>query len=409
VESHGLAEGLPSTDCQATLVEPDGTVWAATPAGAALRLPGGPVWQPVTTADGLPGDDVRAVHGSWSAPLAFPVAGGGDRDPFAVVDDADRIWLAWAELEDPGSSSDAWLLHARRFAWPGPGWSAPLTLTAAPAAGRATDRDPNVVPRTGGGARLFLRSDRSGGPRLWSADISATDAVSGLAPITEGEASDSAPAAITLSEGGEALLFRSDRSVPLARLGGAVPAQNGSGQESRRAPNEASARRFSGSITVSLPDLDRNRSRRRFEDLLSYTPQKPRASAEAPLEPDELYTRGTIGLYVERGPAGRPLTGEDADRLRQLLDRFLPVNLRAVIVLRPSPALLEHVFGPGHELADSFEDSYPFAEVYSGPTDTTAAGLPDWLLFVTTDGASVTADPGDLTTLRRRSWWPPPL
>jgi len=411
VRSHGLADGLPSLDCRGVLVAPDGAVWVATAAGAARRAAGAAGWVPVTTAQGLPANDVRALHGPWSTALEFAPAGAGDRDPFVTFDDTDRLWLAWSELQQPADRSDTWLLRARRFAWPGPAWSATLALTAVPPPpdDRATDREPCVVPLSGGGARLFLRSDRSGGPRLWTADVSAADAVSVLAPITEGEAGDSAPTAISVA-GTVALVFRSDRSVPLARLGGGVPAgdDDAFSRFSRRAPAEASVRRFAGAATAALNDLDRNRSRRRFEDLLSYTPQKPRGPAEVPLEPDELYTRGTIGLYVERGPAGLPLTAADADRLRQLLDRFLPANLRAVIVLRPSPALLEEVFGPG-QLSDSFSDVYPFADVYAGVIDSTAAVLPDWRLFLTVDGASVTADPGDLTTLRRRSWWPPPL
>jgi hypothetical protein len=267
----------------------------------------------------------------------------------------------------------------------------------------ASDREPSTLPTAGGGARITFRSDRSGGHRIWSVTLDAADLAGAPVVETTGPASDHDPTTARTSAGDRWLLYRSDRNVALARLGANV-ATSGTSEPSRRAPTEASIRRFSGSTTVWVDDLTRNAERRRFGDLAAYTPQKPRASGETPLSPDELYTRGTIGLYVERGLAGRPLTAADADRLRHILARFLPVNLRAVIILRPSPALLEQMF----PVSDMFLDQYPFLEVYGGPSDTSDAALPNWLLFLSTDASSITVDPGTLTTLRRRSWSPAP-
>jgi hypothetical protein len=225
--------------------------------------------------------------------------------------------------------------------------------------------------------------------------------------VTTEDAGDFSPTAVRWPDGTDWLLFASDRSVPLGRLGGGIPRLEGPGDESRRAADEASLRRYAGSTTVSLTDVQRNSGRRQFRDLLTYTPQKPGGLREGRLTPDEIYTRGTIALYVERGPGGKPLSLSDAARLRQLLDRFMPVNLRAVIVLRPTDVLLERVFPPGP--ADGFTDIYPIVEVYIGPVDSTGVELPDWLLFMSTDAGSLTADPGDLTTLRRRTFQPTPL
>lgn len=173
---------------------------------------------------------------------------------------------------------------------------------------------------------------------------------------------------------------------------------------SRRAPEEASVRRFAGSVTAIPGDLDRNRGRGRFGDLGNYTPQQPGGGR---LSADEVYTPATIGLYVDRGPAGRPLARRDADRLRQLLERFLPVNLRAVIVLR-STELEEVVFPPGQDgLTDAYRDSYPFAEVLPSVEEGTAVTLHGWQVFLAGDGGSVAVDPDNPVTLRRRVWWPP--
>jgi hypothetical protein len=225
--------------------------------------------------------------------------------------------------------------------------------------------------------------------------------------VTPGEAVDAEPALVAPAGGDRLLLFRSDRNVALSRLGGGIPGVDAS-DASRRAGDEASVRRFAGTTTVSLSDLDRNRERGRFGDLLTYTPQKPGGAREPALGPDELYTRGTIGLYVERQAAGPPLTAAGAERLRELLQRLLPANMRAVIILQPSGLLLESVFPSPHPLADAYMDDYPFIEDVGGVGETTRAALPDWHQLLASRTTSVTVDPRDLTSLRGRTWRPPP-
>ena len=401
----GIADGLPSADCRAVLVAADGTIWAATAAGAAWRSPDR-VWRRVTTADGLPSDDVRGLHGPWSAPLEFAPAGGGERDPFVTVDATGRVWLAYSELRGIGDAGDTWLLRARRLESASAAWSPPIELTTIDAGDRVTDRHPHLVTLPGGGARTYFDSDRRGGAQLWSVDLSGGDVAGQPVQITAGGAFDTHPTIVASAP--PVLLFRSDRSVPLARLGVGIPGVV-SPTMSRRTPDEASVRRFAGTVTASPGHLERNREHRQFDDLLSYTPQKPRGPSAAPAAAsDELYTRGTIGLYVERGPIGRPLSAADADRLRQLLRSFLPANLRAVIVLQASTAQLEDVFDRAHPLQDAFADDFPFVETVGLVGEATAVALPDWQLLRATDRAGLTVDPRQPTTLRRRTWHPDP-
>jgi hypothetical protein len=128
---------------------------------------------------------------------------------------------------------------------------------------------------------------------------------------------------------------------------------------------------------------------------------------EPPLTPSEFYTRGTLALYVTRGRFGQPLTTGNAARLRQLLAEFLPINLRAVIVLTPELAI-EFVYGAGVDLSDSYVDDYPFVDTLNGPADTWAATLPDWAVLLSNNLLSLSADPANLISLRRRTFFPPP-
>lgn len=393
---HSTADGLPSNDVKAVTVTPDGVLWAGTPAGLGRRGTAGD-WRPVTTANGLVGNEVRAIHGPWSAPLRFPRTGVAERDPH-IVSDFGRTWLAWSQApEGPSDATDRRRLRLTRFDWSSQAWSAPTDVTDG-----ATDTEPAIAPDLVGGARLHFRSNRGGGPGLYTVDVSTAGTVTTPAAVLTGPAADTNPALVTLPDATQWLLFRSDRNVALGRLGGGVPGETGA-DESRRAPEEAAIRRFAGAITAVPGDLDRNRGRGHFGDLLSYTPQRPDGGQ---LAPDELYTPGTIGLYVERGSSGRPLVRRDADRLKQLLQRFLPVNLRAVVVLR-SGELEEIVFPPGHELTDAYRDKVPLAERYQGLTDETAIVARGWQVFLSTDADSRTADATHPTTLRRRMWWPP--
>ncbi|WP_432949922.1 hypothetical protein ACQPXM_17735 [Kribbella sp. CA-253562] len=393
-ELYTVADGLPGNDCRTVLVTPDGVIHAGTSAGLGVRDKAG--WHTLTTADGLIGDDVRDLHGPWSAPQWFADAGAGEQDP-QLVRDGNRLWLASSHLVAVADPSGRRKIRIRRFDWPGPAWTDPTDLTN----GSAADREPAVAPRGANGARVYFRSDRGGGADLFSADIDTAGAVTAPAPVLGGPAADTDPTSVGMPDGSTWLLFRSDRNIAFGRLGGDVA---GSGT-SRHAADEASVRRFAGSVTVTPNDLDRNRGRRQFGDLLSYTPQRPDGT---PPGPDELYTPNTLGLYVERGPAGRPLVARDAERLRQLLIRFLPVNRRAIVVLR-SAQLDEEVFGPGQPLGDSYRDEYPFAE-YLTVVDASSVSAPGWRVFRFADPASRTSVPSTPTTPSaqpNRSWWPP--
>ncbi len=224
-------------------------------------------------------------------------------------------------------------------------------------------------------------------------------------------AADSAPAPLLLSNGTLALFYRSDASISLAQvaIGGALSQNTSMGKNigswsSVRVPDAGSLRHFAGATSPVRAELLRNGQRGLWGDLLTYTPQRPMGDA---LLEEEYYTRNTLGFYISQGKSDQPLTGQNAERLRQLLQGFMPINMRAVLILTP---LLdrEYVYPAGADIGEAYQDQYPFVEHHTGLNDSTAATLPDQVQLLSNTKADVSANPADLKTLHFRTYAPPP-
>lgn len=267
---------------------------------------------------------------TWSA--AELRASGGAREPHATLDATGRIWLVWSQLV---GLNNTWELRAAVFT-PGTNtWSAEAQVLK-PLAGRSADREPALLRLSDGPLRLFFRSDREGGNDLWSLTIDPTQAnptswVSvAAASLGAGQASDHSPAPLLILKQ-PWLIFRSDRSVDLARAAPAVVAASGG-----LAAVSGMLRRYAGTTSVILADKARNDRRRQWDDLNAYTHNRPLGSRrEGALRDDEWYSRGTIGVFVSGVSLADPAQQQQVVRMRQFLPRFLPLNMRAVIILPP--------------------------------------------------------------------------
>jgi hypothetical protein len=392
--------GLASNDVRTVSLAADGTTWLGTAAGVSVITVDGTVSNLDLLGGGATNPAAQSIHTGWSAPRALASGGGGNREPILAVDETNRIWLIWSQRVGSGNPDESWGLHYRIFDPPTRSWGADTTLTAPAVGGRSSDRMPGAL-RITGGMRVFFSSDRQGGFGLWSVDVTLTGAVAPLISLFDAASSELAPAPITI---GSAvwLLYRSDRNVPLAQVGSS-PLGDGL-LRSVRVPDNGTVRRYAGSVTMTLDDLARMRTRRLFGDMLSYTPNRP--DGEAPLADDELYTRGTIGLYVSRANKGSPLTRQEVARLRELLARFIPVNLRALVLVLAA-ADTEFVYRQGADIQESYHDEYPFADALGALSDAAAAAMPALVLFRSNLIDNISADPADLTTLRRRTFFPP--
>lgn len=380
----------------------EGGAWATT-AGGAVRIDGD-VPRRVTMADGLPSNAVALVEPGRSG-ISILVDAPAAREP-ALMREADgRQLLAWSHADLAEQATDQRRLRVRRFD-PATGlWAAAVDATAPPPGGRAADRQPALMPLAGGGARLFFTTDRSGAPGLAETTLSAALSAGAATLLLGGAVHRSAPTPLALPGGmGMLLLHRADQSIVPGEvspmLAGATPVHGAP------ASIAATMQRRCGTIAACTTDIARNDRRKRWDDLASYTPHRPVIDGEPPIGPQEFYTRGTIGLYISRGTRGRPLTADNALRLQQLLREFLPINLRAVLIL--DAATPEELVFPGGFIADSFVDQMNFIERIGIPTDSTRALLPDWVVLRTNNVGDVSVDPLDLTTMRRRSFFAPP-
>ncbi|WP_437594140.1 two-component regulator propeller domain-containing protein [Sorangium sp. So ce1000] len=399
VRSASAASGLASDDVRAIAAAPDGALWIATPAGIDVRARSGAITH-IGAGSGLASNAVRAIGGWWSPPRMIANGGGSNREPCAVVDEQQRTWVIWSQRVGFGTDVDGWVLRARIFAPATFTWGPEIALTTQPVGGRAADRTPGAMP-VAGGVRVFFSSDRAGGTGLYWITVPLAGGATLPSPLPSRPAADTSPSPITI--GGKTwVLFRSDANVSPSHAAPLSPGARGG-----RVPDAGTLRRAAGTTAYVPTDLQRARRSRLFGDLLSYTPQKPLGPIEPPLRDDELYTRGTLGLYVSRGASNDPITPAEAARLRELLARFLPLNLRAVVVIVPSIDV-DVVYPDDAEIDEEWQDEYPFADTLAALSDESAADLPEWEVLLASDKEHVSADPADLKTLRRRTHFPPP-
>jgi phage tail-like protein len=362
------------------LVAADGSVWLFWAAHGGAR------WQI---------DAARFDGTTWSAvsTVSSPGATGDGREPFAVGVGSD-IWLFWSQREGVArpASEDIWTLRRRVLS--AAGWGPESAVTSLPPPGqRATDREPAATRLATGELRVFFRSDRGSGPDIWSVRVApATGAVTAPAVVIAGTTADHWPAPVGMSGNALWLLFRSDRSVPLSRVAtralppvdvrvvprGSAPDRAGAAaRQSMRLPDTGTLRRYAGSLSVVLSDAARNSRRRQWDDLLAYTPERPEVGGPGETLPEDVYyTRGTVGLFLSGSvPASPAVQDQKRERLRPVLGRFLPINVRAVVVLAPRVDV-EFVYPPGTEIGERYQDEYPFVELAPRPADAAAAALP---------------------------------
>ncbi|XXT15198.1 hypothetical protein WME94_33605 [Sorangium sp. So ce429] len=357
----------------------------------------------------------RRMDDVWTGAVTLSGAEGGAREPFALSDAAGRVWVFWSWRPGVGAADERWMLQRRRLADPaGDTWSAAAADPILPAA--AADRQPAAL-LMGDLVQLFFRSNRMGSTDIWSCTFDpTTDTASGLSPMWIGAAADHAPTPLLLADGRLGMFFRSDRGFDLSRAAtrwfavpegrATLPVEKSSAPArppSFRIEDTGTLRRFAGTTSVVVADESRRDRMRQWDDLVAYTPQKPMGE---PLEDGDLYTRGTVGLFLSPLISMDPLTQAMIERLSGVLRRFLPINVRAVVILAPRVDV-EYVYAP-QDIVERYEDDHPDIDRYAGPTDSAQAELPEWSFLLANTTGHISWNPADTTSLFHRVFFEPP-
>jgi hypothetical protein len=395
-----VADGLASDDTRSLSLGPDGTVWVGTAAGVSTIAADGTVSNLDLLGSGTANPPARAVNTGWASPMELAAGGGGNREPCLAVDVNKRTWVVWSQRIGVGNPDESWGLHYRVYDPTTLTWGVDTILTAPPAGQRASDRTPGVQALPAG-MRVYFASDRRGGYGLYSIDVTLTGTISPIVNLPDQASSDLAPTPVAV---GKALwlIYRSDANVSLAQTGSSPTSDGLLG--SVRVPDNGTVRRFAGTVAADLNDLNRLRTRRVFGDLLCYTPNQPDGAGT--LDDTELYTRGTVGLYVSRVSQGAELTAQEVGRLTELLQRFIPINLRALIIVVEA-ADVELIDPTGTLIQDSYSDDYPFVSILGPVTDSAAAAMPGLSLLHANVLTDVSANAADPKSLARRTYFPP--
>ena len=129
------------------------------------------------------------------------------------------------------------------------------------------------------------------------------------------------------------------------------------------------------------------------------------------MQDDDRYTLGTVGIYLSQLIPDSVVTRQMEERLNSVLQRFLPINVRALVILAPRVDI-EFVYTADADIGESYADRFPFVEYLGDPTDAATAAAPGLLPMraATLDNVSndaPSANPADQTTLRFRTYFDP--
>lgn len=365
----------------------------------------------------------RRTGAAWTHEETLATAAGGDREPFGISAGPGSVHVFWSRRDGTGTLEDRWALRRRELSYSGLSdvWLPEPASPIFPAV--AADRQPAAL-LAGGLIQLFFQSNRTGSTDVWSAtfDPAAGQIVVPPPPDTApmlmlgGAQADHVPAPLVLPDGRMGMLFRSDRGFDLARAAtrhfevpeGRVtsPAETPAPPAeppSFRTKDSGTLRRFHGGTSVVVADSSRRERMRQWDDFVAYTPQGVMGE---PLSDDDLYTPGTLGLFLSPLVSVDPLTPAMIERLREVLGRFLPADVRAPVILAPRVDV-EYVLLP-QGITEAYEDDHPDIDYYPVPADAAAAELPDWSFLLSSTPGHVSWDPGDPQSLFHRVFYEPP-
>lgn len=194
-------------------------------------------------------------------------------------------------------------------------WSEEKELSPIPEGEVYDNREPALRVDIKGNVHVFWSSNRAGGWNIWHR---AFDKVKNQwteeKQVTTGHFTKKAPALVIDNKGDLRLFFRTNQSITY---------------QSKIYPNTTTIdSRYSGSTTIDPRNRGRIGERLKMEDILHYTYDTEKYDAD-------WYARGTIGIYLTPDIEDEHLIMQRRELIKSLLDRFLPIHTRAVIIINP--------------------------------------------------------------------------
>ncbi|HEU4597393.1 MAG TPA: hypothetical protein VFS10_19850 [Pyrinomonadaceae bacterium] len=250
---------------------------------------------------------------TWGTPRVLTSGATADREPCALFDAAQgRLWVFWTGRKADGRKNIFWRTTTNL------NFASHTDITwaeheLAVASGSPYDNaEPSAFAVAGDSAELFFSSNRAEGVHVWSNVVTPTTEQAD-ARITKGQFTRSAPAALGLSGGGAKVWFRSNESLPY------------------RSPLYPGSRtfdaRYSGSTTIDTRASSKFGVSGRFNDILHYLADTGRGS-------DDWYARDTVGVYLTPDTDDDSLIISKRDQIEKLLRDFLPMQVRAVVIIQ---------------------------------------------------------------------------
>lgn len=282
-----------------------------------------------------------------------------DREPAGIFFDASdpnrKIWVFWSRKEREGwnifykTKPDTDLNDT---------WNPEVKLsTFMPGQERYDNREPSLTLDRQGNILVFWSSNLNGGWNIWHKTFNKVqDDWTTEAAVTSGHFTKKAPTSLKDTEGHIWLLFRSNVSISYS---------------TEVYPSTTTFdNRYSGSTAIDVRNRERIDCYRQFQDIIHYT-------YDTDMENEDWYARDTIGIYLTPETEDQQLIRKNQEIVKGILNRFLPIQLRAVFIINPC-VHIEFVYTEEEPIEEHFFDS-TITEVYPGMSESYKDIAPFWI------------------------------
>jgi phage tail-like protein len=304
---------------------------------------------------------------SWGTEQRLTSDLTADREPAGVFFDAAdpnrKFWVFWSRKGPEG-----WNIFYRTK--PDTNlddltWNPEKQLSPIPPGQEYDNREPAVRLDNQGNILVFWSSNRTGSWNIWYKTFDkALNNWTAEAPATTGHFTKKAPTVLEGGEGGIRLLFRSNESIAYS---------------SKFYPGTTTIdSRYSGSTAIDVRNRERIGGHGKLEDILHYTYDTGKKND------DYWYARDTIGIYLTPDTEDQQLITRSHELVKGILNRFLPIQLRAVFIINPAVYReLVYTYDFPIEKTQRFIDEQFFdstiTEVYPGLSDSYKDRVPGWI------------------------------